>query len=473
MQLPIDIGSPGSARTSPADEGARTAAAECLTSALLDSRQRWRDLAVMSADFAFETDAAGRLTFAAPDPALGWPTADLLGNIADDLLLAESAVLFNPFRPTEAVRRRRSWLRKADGNSACLQFAAMPLLDAHGTIIGARGIAQDVTDQEHAEATVAAALHRRELVDFVVTRMQQEVLAPRMMTAALEAVMQGMGAEGCAIVDMLGDCGPSVVMHTVGAGLTMFDDDRALALVATMPDAPHEFVLPDGRTTIVAPSQTRFGQEAGLVIWRAPGARRWDREDVAVAASASNIIRVILEHVSIQSEMARQARTDPLTGLLNRRAFFDEVERRVGRLERDVLPGTLLFLDLDHFKSLNDGGGHEAGDEGLRIVADLLRATVRPSDVVARLGGDEFAMWLDGADEFAAAERANDLRTAVPRALAHLATAAGPGVTASIGIATRWPGHGEDIDSVMTRADRVMYEVKRTGRDNWRVAHSE
>jgi diguanylate cyclase (GGDEF)-like protein len=179
---------------------------------------------------------------------------------------------------------------------------------------------------------------------------------------------------------------------------------------------------------------------------------------------------MILEHDSLQQEMQLQARTDPLTGLLNRRAFLDEVTRRIDRLERDTLPGTLMFIDLDHFKKLNDLAGHDTGDEALCAASGLLSRAVRPTDVVARLGGDEFAVWLDGADELAAAERAERLCEAAPRELAALGATLGVHLSMSIGIACRWPGGEDDMEALMRRADTAMYEVKRAGRGKWRVA---
>jgi diguanylate cyclase (GGDEF)-like protein len=232
-------------------------------------------------------------------------------------------------------------------------------------------------------------------------------------------------------------------------------------------------MAPDGRMVLVCSSQTRFAEQTGLALWRIPGGRDWDNEERVLASSATGIIRMILDHDSIQREMARQARTDPLTGLLNRRAFMEELARRLDRLDREGLPGTLLFVDLDHFKQLNDVRGHEAGDTALCVTATLLRDTVRPADLVARLGGDEFAIWLDGADDLAAAERAEHLRIAGPSALATLAEGIGVPLTVSIGIATRWPFRGEDIETVLHRADQAMYEVKRSGRGHWRVAHPE
>jgi diguanylate cyclase (GGDEF)-like protein len=171
--------------------------------------------------------------------------------------------------------------------------------------------------------------------------------------------------------------------------------------------------------------------------------------------------------------MARQARTDPLTGLPNHRAFLDELARRIDRLDREGLPGTLILVDLDHFKRLNDRYGQEAGDEALCITTALLRATIRPADLVARLGSDSFALWLDGADEFTAAERAEALRLQGPGELAHLTQGETPPPSMSIGIASRWPSRGEDIEALMLRAGQVLNDVKRNGRGHWRVSRPE
>jgi diguanylate cyclase (GGDEF)-like protein len=182
---------------------------------------------------------------------------------------------------------------------------------------------------------------------------------------------------------------------------------------------------------------------------------------------------MVLEHEAIQREMAKQARTDPLTGLMNRRAFLEELTRHIDRLDREGAPGTLMFADLDNFKPLNDSLGHDAGDEALRQVARLLRDTVRPTDLVARLGGDEFAVWLNGADHLTTAERAERLRVEAPRVLDAVTGGKGPRLGMSIGIATRPAGSAEEINSLMRRADQVMYEVKRNGRGHWRVWHGE
>lgn len=447
--------------------------------ALLESRQRWRDLATLAIDFAFETDARQRFSFIHPETVLGWPAASLLGQPADMLVArTDGEPGTNPFRVAAPVRRRRAWLRRADGTCVCLAFSVAPLLDAAGRAVGTRGIAQDLTAQDRHDAALAAALRRGEVVDHILWRMRQEVMAPRMMRAVLQSLATAVGAIGCAVVDMIGDGVAPQVLHAWGADFGRVRH-AALTLLEGGGHLPTQSQAPEGERVLACPSDDGLGTQAGIVLWREAGGRPWDADEMTLATSAVGIVHVILDHEAIQREMARQARTDPLTGLLNRRAFLDEITRRIDRLDREALPGTLIFVDLDRFKALNDEAGHDAGDAALIGTAALLRETVRPTDLVARLGGDEFALWLDGADSLAAAERAEALRLATP-ALTPAGATTRLGV--SIGIATRWPHHamlgdadweGEGIDSLIHRADQAMYAAKRAGRGRWRVAPEE
>jgi diguanylate cyclase (GGDEF)-like protein len=429
----------GPVATGPALAEPAASPGAALRTALLESRQLWRDLVMLTADFAFETDAWGRFVFIAPDPVLGWSASALLGQRAEVLLSDGGASgRYNPFRPATQVRRRRTWLRRAGGEPACLSFAAAPLLDDEGRIIGARGLGQDVTEQDGWDAAVAAALRRQEVLDHILWRMRQEVMAPHMMQVALESLSQGMGAGGAALLDVQEE-GEPVTLHQTGP-VNPAVLETAATLMKETGREPAQATTANGALVLVCPCQTRFGAQAGLILWRPAGALAWDAEHHVLASSATGLVSVILEQESVQREMLRQARTDPLTGLLNRRAFMDEMARRIDRLEREGLCGTLMFVDLDHFKELNDRRGHDAGDEALCIIAALLRSTVRPADLVARLGGDEFALWLDEADHLTAAERAESLRVEGPNLLSHLTDGFSPALTMSIGIATRWPG---------------------------------
>ena len=138
-----------------------------------------------------------------------------------------------------------------------------------------------------------------------------------------------------------------------------------------------------------------------------------------------------------------------------------------------MLPATLLLLDLDGFKEVNARFGVAIGDRVLVEVAELLRNTVRPTDLVARLHGDRFAVWLDGADSFTGAERAEALRLHLPERSGRAQPDPTLRLTASIGLAARRADAGEEVEGLLRRAALALQEVKRHGRAHWRVSHDE
>lgn len=154
------------------------------------------------------------------------------------------------------------------------------------------------------------------------------------------------------------------------------------------------------------------------------------------------------------------AELDPLTGLLNRRAWTAGAERVAGTGAVIGQPAAALFIDLDHFKSLNDRYGHDNGDRALVAVAGCLNEVLRPGDVVGRHGGEEFVVALPRCPEERALGVAERLRAGI-QAL-DIATGQGP-LTASIGVAILKPG--EALRSVLARADRAMYQAKSEGRN--------
>jgi diguanylate cyclase (GGDEF)-like protein len=159
------------------------------------------------------------------------------------------------------------------------------------------------------------------------------------------------------------------------------------------------------------------------------------------------------------------ARTDPLTSTANRRAFVESGSVELERARRHGRPLSLLYLDCDDFKAVNDRLGHVGGDAVLAAVGATLREAVRASDTVARLGGDEFGVLLPEIDGPGAAALASRLRGRLHDALA----ARGLGVTFSMGVVTFLAPPGS-VDEMIRRADDLMYEVKRSGKDGWRAA---
>lgn len=153
------------------------------------------------------------------------------------------------------------------------------------------------------------------------------------------------------------------------------------------------------------------------------------------------------------------SRTDPLTGLLNRRALDEEGSRLLALCRRKNHPVAMAYLDLDGFKAVNDTSGHEVGDAVLVEVATCIRRAVRPSDITGRYGGDEFIAGIIEGDETAASLVAERIRGAVVEAFAATPAIA----TLSLGVALRRPA--EELAVLISRADAAMYDAKRGGRN--------
>ena len=170
-----------------------------------------------------------------------------------------------------------------------------------------------------------------------------------------------------------------------------------------------------------------------------------------------------------QESLAALALEDPLTGLPNKRAFNDRLEAELGRAAREYYPVSVVAMDLDKFKQINDTWGHAVGDEALKKLARELQRQLRAGDLAGRLGGDEFMLALVRADA-ATAERVLER---IKNALSSIEV--GPGrqkIRFSAGIA-EFPRHSADMEQVVNRADAALYWVKAHGRDAWHVYSDE
>jgi len=433
-----------------------------LREALIESRQRYKDLVEISSDFAWETDETGRFTFVSPKGVLGWSPEDLLGRAAVEFLA--EPVESNAFAAPGPIADGAVWFRRARGGIACLGIVAMPLKDEAGRLRGARGIGRDLTAAREREEALARAQQRDRLFTHLVRAIRDEIEPEAALAAAVKAAARALDATG------------GVVLRRVGEELRMAascgeEAPPALLDQARVALASSEAVTFIGGAWHVIGHGARYRKavEGAIVLWRRTEDGGFPDTDRAILADVADQLGVAIAQVAQHEHILALSRTDPLTGLMNRRAFFEEIERRLRRLARGGRPAVLLYVDMDNFKLVNDRHGHQAGDEAIKALCRLLRGNSRGGDLAARLGGDEFALWIEGLDAAGAHGRAEALlRAAAP--LAELSGDPARPLGISIGVAVVEPPQSETPEQLVARADAAMYRAKEAGKGGVAVA---
>ncbi len=217
-----------------------------------------------------------------------------------------------------------------------------------------------------------------------------------------------------------------------------------------------------GRHRLVSLLHGQDGVEGVLVACRPAALGPWDYDAVPLVHATTGHLATAVRNAQLMEEMRRLAAYDDLTGLAGRRHFMTELEREFDRARREGRALSILMVDADHFKAINDEFGHAGGDAVLLALADQLRRNTRTLDVAGRLGGEEFGVLLPGADAAIAELVAERLRGAVDR-MAVPWKAASIRVTVSVGSATWDRVCGPDV--LLERADAALYEAKRGGRN--------
>jgi diguanylate cyclase (GGDEF)-like protein len=190
-----------------------------------------------------------------------------------------------------------------------------------------------------------------------------------------------------------------------------------------------------------------------LTLYRSGENRSFADHEIDLAEDFAAVAALALDNARTHRELERLARTDELTGLPNRRHFAAQLERELGRTRRDWTPLSLLLLDIDNFKQINDTHGHAAGDLMLVQVARSIACCVRAPDLVARLGGDEFAVLLPQSDRVAAEGVVGRITETIAQQDLPFRT------TVSVGVSTVERGESSDL---LEQADRLLYRAKRS-----------
>lgn len=409
----------------------------------------YRALVETSTDVIALIHPDGRIGFVneAARTILGYEPEEILGRHFSEFVTAGELpgldVQFAMIMEGEARFRRRVKALRKDGSEVELMFNASPLPEGDRGSIGVVVIATDVSDLVAAQERLREAEGRyRNLVE------------------QLPAVsyIADPGAEGKwryvspQLEQMLGFSQEEWIADPTLWARRIHPEDRDRVLEEEERDA----VL-----GVPLASEYRMITKDGRVVWvRDEGVLRRSPED---GLHYEGMLTNVTERKTFESQLQFLADHDPLTGLFNRRRFTDELDLEIKLMRRDGHPSSLLMLDLDNLKQVNDALGHQVGDALVRQTAELLRERLRETDSIGRLGGDEFAVILRGSRVNEAAAVAQDLLERF-RAREQVLPGEALRPTISIGL-TSLRRNFTGAEEALGAADRAMYEAKRTGGD--------
>jgi diguanylate cyclase (GGDEF)-like protein/PAS domain S-box-containing protein len=442
---------------------------KALLRSLVESRQRYKDLIEVVSDFTWETDDAGRFAFISPLGALDWPASELVGRPVAEFLAgsAEMPELPPVFRARSATEDGNVWFRRADGTSDCLSVAAVPLVDAAGAWRGARGACRRVTEQRRRERDAARGHLRDRLVTHLSRTIGDEIDPPSALAAAASATGLALSASGAGV--WRGGRADDLVIAAQWRSSSEAPILQLQELARTVFSAGAVELESDDLYLIGAGTRFHGSCNGAAILWRARDHGPFTAEDRIIVDAVADPFGVAIALLTRHETTLALARTDPLTGLLNRRGFSEEVGWRMARLVHEGKPACLVYVDLDNFKLVNDTHGHEAGDAALIALTRILRASTRAGDLIARLGGDEFVIWFDGIGD-TVARRCAEMLVAACRPLAGLSGDKARPLGISLGIAIYDPTRAETPEALLARADAAMYRAKQQGKGSFALA---
>jgi diguanylate cyclase (GGDEF)-like protein len=179
------------------------------------------------------------------------------------------------------------------------------------------------------------------------------------------------------------------------------------------------------------------------------------------------------ERTKLIERLEYLSNTDVLTGLLNRRALIERLNYEVARAVRYNVNLSLILCDIDYFKEINDSYGHTCGDNALKVIAGILKNSLRSTDLLGRYGGDEFMLILPETSMQGAAEFAERIRASLEDARVRVKGRKSAGMSLSLGVTClQHCKAGDDVDSLIRQADNALYSAKRTGRNRVCVSGS-
>ncbi len=422
--------------------------------------------------------AARRLLAKAGGPAEDAPESGLLGKPAAEVFAAWPELAAGLESPATSEREIPLF---GAGGTRHFALRLAPLVGAGTHVTGRVAVLHDITRIKKAETaavearqvaetlreaglTLSSNLDFKEVPALILDLLKRvvpydigaflTVEGPELKLAAAKGALGQPAAAGSSFTrSCCSQCGDALAGKRPVVGAVTGPGD---VLLPVRPDVPL-------RACLCVPVVFR-GDTTGLIALYNSGERVFTPEDARVAELFASQVAIALDNSRRVEQMERQAVTDQLTGLYNRRAFADLAGKEVGRARRYRRPLALILFDIDHFKTVNDSHGHLIGDHVLRVLTELVTRTTRSTDIVCRYGGEEFIVLMPEAGRDEALAMAERLREEISR-LTVVTDAGTLSLTVSLGVAELDTAGDEDLDGLINRADRAMYRAKAAGRN--------
>jgi len=429
---------------------------------------RLKDFSSISNDLLWEMGAQGLLTASgrlanelAIAPAVPWATLRKLFSQADSDALKEAASLGAPFHRLEVA------LQRGSGPRRWLSISGLPLWNDSGERVGYRGVASEITDALEAKALLSN--YNQALLTQVAQRTAELTLSNNELAIKKQQLQVLLAAAPVGVLELDSQNRCRYLNENGGTLLGLSLDDAHERNL-------REFIDPDDSTRVVQ-SLGETSAQSGVqsMEFRLHRNGRWCAaywiKFRPLDQPIDNTIMVLVDATARhqqEQQLWKLAHHDTLTDLPNRSLFLDRCTQLFTQAKRRGVGATMLWLDLDGFKSVNDTLGHAAGDALLVLVAQRLKSRIRDGDTVARMGGDEFAIILPDTTN---ADGALHIANALVELLGHPyhLPQGVANISVSIGVAL-YPQDASTVDALMQQADSAMYRAKRSGKNQVQLA---
>ena len=342
------------------------------------------------------------------------------------------------------------------------------------------------TERKRIEEEFARHTKQVEMLYHVAQTMSQTLNLEELLDSALEKVLEVMDIEAGGILLLAEQTNELVLRAHRGLSAEFVQGVKGLRvgegfagqvaqsgkplLVKNLPDDPkltRMVAKREGLQSLAAIPVMAKERILGVMSVVSYGYREFSDREVRMLSIIANQIGVAIENAQLHEHALELAFTDGLTGLYNRRYLMEQIEREFAHAQRSEAPLSLIMIDLDGLKEINDCFGHHGGDAALKELGRIIKGNTRASDIAARWAGDEFMLLTPEADSSSARRIAKRIRAQVEQCLIKI-DGREVGITISVGIAS-YPAHALGVSELLQKADEAMYNAKKGGKNQLRV----